>query len=188
MANSDNATGLTLAQKQSSPMGGRITRYVALAATGTDIWVGGLVKPGGTADADGVMDVTGNITTGDRVLGVVVGVEPVTNESLTYRVASTLRYVFVADSPDAIFECQVSGAMAITAAGNIADLTGFTTGRTYSGKSLIEVSSGTETTGDGDEDVLLLGLVQRPGNEIGVNGKWLVKLNQHFYSNDSPGA
>ena len=193
MANSDNATGLTLARQQgSSAHGGNINRYVALAATGTDIFVGGLVKPAGTADADGVMDVTGNVATGDAVLGVVVGIEPVTADSLVYREASTLRYIYVADDPNALFEVQedsVGAAMAVTAVGNTADLASFTSGRDASGKSLIEIDSSTATaSGDGTEDVLIVGLVQRADNEIGDNAKWLVRLNNHFFVDAQAGA
>lgn len=193
MANSDNATGLTLARQQGSGAhGGNINRYVALAATGTAIYVGGLVKPAGSADADGVMDVTGNVATGDAVLGVVVAIEPATSESLLYREASTLRYVYVADDPNAVFEVQddsVGGDLAVTNVGNTADLIGFTAGSTYSGKSTIEIDSNTATaTGDGTQDVLILGLVQRDDNEIGTNAKWLVRLNNHFFVDAQAGA
>lgn len=193
MANSDNATGLTLARQQGSGAhGGNVNRYVALAATGTAIYVGGLVKPAGTADADGVMDVTGNVATGDAVLGVVVGIEPVTADSKIYREASTLRYVYVADDPNALFEVQedsVGAAMAVTAVGNSADLASFTGGSTASGKSAIEIDSSTATAaGDGTQDVVIVGLVQRPDNAIGDNAKWLVRLNNHFFVDAQAGA
>lgn len=194
MANNDNATGLRLARHGGSAAHtGGVNRYVALAATGTAIYVGGLVKPAGTADADGVMDVTGNVSTGDAVLGVVTAIEPVTADSLTYREASTLRYVYVADDPNAIFEVQEDGdggALAITAVGNTADLTGFTAGSTVTGRSTIEIDSSTATaSGDGTEDVLIMGFVQKERNEVGsANAKVLVRLNNHFYVDAQAGA
>ena len=193
MANNDNATGLRLTRAGGSAAHtGGVNRYVAKAATGTAIYVGGLVKPAGSADADGVMDVTGNVSTGDAVLGVVTAIEPVTQDSLTYREASTLRYIYVADDPNAIFEVQEDGdTTPLTAdmVGNTADLASFTSGSTVTGRSAIEIDSTTATaSGDGTQDVLILGFVQRADNEIGEFAKVLVRLNNHFYVDAQAGA
>lgn len=193
MANSDNAKGLRPVRYQGgAAYTGAANRYYVPASDGTAIYLGGLVKPAGSADANGVMSVTGNVATGNAVLGVVVGVEPVTAESTIYRVASTARYVLVADDPNLVFEIQddsVGGALAAANVGNTADLTGFTSGSTATGASSIEIDSSTATaSGDGTEDVLILGLVQRGDNEIGTNAKWLVRLNNHFMVDAQAGA
>lgn len=193
MANSDNAKGLRPVRYQGgAAYTGAPNRYYVPASDGTAIYLGGLVKSAGSADASGVMSVTGNVATGNAVLGVVVGVEPVTAESTVYRVASTARYVLVADDPNLVFEIQddsVGGALAAANVGNTADLTGFTSGSTATGASSIEIDSSTATaSGDGTEDVLILGLVQRGDNEIGTNAKWLVRLNNHFMVDAQAGA
>lgn len=192
MANPDTPRGLTpVGGLNGGPFTGRITRYYVPSSNNTAIYVGGLVKPGGSADANGVMDVTGNVSTGNAVLGVVVGIEPVTQESTIYRAASTERYVWVADDPNTLFSVQddASSTLAATNVGMTADLTGFTSGSTYTGRSSIEISATTATaSGDGTEDVLILGLQQTPDNALGANAMWIVRLNNHFYVDGVAGA
>lgn len=193
MANVDAPTGLTPVRYLSgAPYNGAANRYYIPASDGTAAYVGGLVKLAGSADADGVATVTGNVATGDAVVGVVVGVEPVTDESTVYRVASTARYVFVADDPNLVFKVQEDsdgGALAATAVGNTADLTAFTSGSTTYGYSSIEIDSSTATaSGDGTEDVFIWGLWQSPDNAIGANAKWLVRLNNHAFVDGFAGA
>ena len=193
MANADAAFGLRpVGGLTGGPYSGRVSKYYFASGDGTAAYVGGLVKPAGSADARGIMSVTGNITTGDAVLGVIVAVLPVTRESLLYRAASTERYVLVADDPNALFEVQEDSdgaALAATAVGNSADLTGLTSGSTSSGRSTIEIDSSTATaSGDGTEDVLIMGLADREDNEIGDNANWIVRLNNHFLVDAQAGA
>ena len=193
MANSDTARGLKPVRYLSgAPYSGAVNIYSVPASDSTAIYIGGLVKPAGSADADGVMTVTGNVATGNAVIGVVTGIVPVTADSTIYRAASTLRYVFVADDPNLLFEVQEDSggaAMAATAVGNTADLTGFTSGSTATGLSAIEIDSSTATaSGDGTEDVMIWGLANRPDNAIGTNAKWLVRLNNHFLVDGVAGA
>jgi hypothetical protein len=193
MANTDAPRGLRPVRYISgAPYNGATNRYCVPASDGTAIYIGGLVKPAGSADADGVMTVTGNVSTGNQVLGVVVSVEPVTADSTIYRAASVLRYVNVADDPNLLFEIQedsVGGALAVTAVGNTADLATITSGSTSTGLSSMELDSSTATaTGDGTEDVLIIRLAQRPDNEINTEAKWLVRLNNHFFVDSVAGA
>lgn len=194
MANVDAPRGLKPAQYLSGvPYSGATNRYY-IPATDSDAaaYIGCLVKLAGSADADGVPTVTANVATGDAVVGVVVSVEPVTQESTIYRANSTARYVYVADEPNIMFEVQEdSGGAALAAAdvGNVADLTGFTSGSTTTGFSSIEIDSSTKTaSGDGTEDVTIMRLVRRPDNEIGNYAKWLVRLNNHQYVDGNTGA
>lgn len=194
MANADAATGLRPVRYLSgAPYNGAANRYY-VPATDTDaaIYIGGLVKLTGGADANGIPVVTGNVSTGNAVVGVVVGVEPETRDSLIYRANSTARYVWVADDPNLLFEVQEDsdgGALAATATGATATLTGFTSGSTTTGLSAIEIdSSGLSETSDTDDDVRIIQAVQRPDNAIGANCRWLVRLNVHAYVNAGVGV
>lgn len=194
MANGDNPFGLKPVRYVSGgPYNGAVNRYYIPASdTNAAVYIGGLVKLTGGADAVGVPAVTGNVATGNPVVGVVVAVEPSVSYTTTYRVNSTERYVLVCDDPDVLFEVQEDsdgGALAATAAGGTATLTGFTSGSTSTGLSAIEIdSSGLSETSDTDDDVRIIQMVQRPDNEVGTNAKWLVRLNVHQYVNAAVGV
>lgn len=191
MANADRPDGLTPVRYVSgAPYNGACRKYYVPASdTNAAVYVGGLVKLAGGADADGIATVTGNVATGNPVVGVVVSVVPVTADSTTYRVNSTARYVLVADDPNILFEVQEDGTTAATVAGATAQLTGFTSGSTVTGRSAIEIStSNISETSDTDDDVRLIEMVQRPDNATGANGRWLVRLNVHQYVNAAVGV
>lgn len=194
MANADAAFGLRPVRYLSgAPYNGAANKYYIPASdTSAAAYIGSLVKLTGGADADGIPVVTSNVSTGNAVVGVVVGVVPETRDSLTYRANSTARYVWVADDPNLLFEVQEDsdgGALAATAAGATATLIGFTSGSTTTGLSAIEIdSSGLSETSDTDDDVRIISLVQRPDNAVGANAKWLVRLNVHAYVNAGVGV
>lgn len=194
MANVDAAFGLRpLRYVSGAPYNGAANKYYVPASdTNAAVYVGGLVKLTGGADANGVPAVTGNVATSNAVVGVVVGVLPATNASTTYRVNSTERYVLVADDPNLLFEVQEDsdgGALAATACGATATLTGFTSGSTVTGRSAIEIdSSGLSEVADVDDDVLIIRAVQSPGNAIGTNCRWEVRLNNHAFIDAATGV
>jgi len=193
MANSDAPQGLkALRTLSGTPYSGAANKYHVAAGDADAIYLGGLVKLTGTADANGVAGVTGNVASGDKVVGVMVGVADALASDSVYRAASTERYVLVADNPDLLFEVQEdSDGAALTAdeIGTVADLTGFTAGDAATGLSAIEVDSSTATAaGDGSEDVMIVGLSQREDNELGDNAKVLVRLNNHAFAGTSTGA
>ena len=193
MANSDTPRGLMPVRYTSgAPYNSAANKYYVPDTDTTAIYRGGLVKLAGSADANGVASVTGNVASGDAVVGVVVAVAPESADSTTYRAASSERYVMVADDPNLLFEVQEDSdgaAMAAANVGNTADLTGFTSGDTTYGHSSIEIDSSTATAaGDGTEDVLILGLAQREDNAIGTNANWLVRLNNHAFVDGYAGA
>lgn len=192
MANSDAAFGLRpVRYLGGAAWTGAANWYHVPATDSTAIYVGGLVKLAGSADSDGVPTVTGNVATADVVAGVVVAVDAETADSTTYRVASTARYVLVADDPSLVFAVQEDsdgGALAATNVGNTADLTGFTSGSTSTGRSSIEIDSSTAATGTGDEDVMILGLHRTPDNTIGEYAVWEVRLLNHVHAGDSSGV
>lgn len=179
MANVDAPKGLRpVRHLNGSPFNGAANRYYVPASDGTAIFVGDPVKSGGSADADGVASVA-QAAAGDNIRGVVIGVEPVTDESTFYRVASTERYVFVVDDPDVIFEVQedgVGGALAAADIGLNADIV-VGTGSTVTGSSAVELDSSDKKTGTAQ--LRILGLAQRADNEIGTNAKVEVLINEH---------
>ena len=193
MANADAAHGLRPVRYLSGAVyTGAANKYFVPASDATAIYIGGLVKLAGSADSNGIASVTGNVATGDAVVGVVVGVAPVTADSTIYREASVARYVMVADDPNLLFEVQEDSDTATLAAGDVgevADLIGFTAGNTTTGLSTMEIDSSTSTAaGDGTQDVLIWGLAQRQDNEIGTNANWLVRLNNHAFVDGNTGA
>lgn len=194
MANADLPRGLQPRRHQSSaPFNDALERFYVPATDATALYRGGLVKLAGSADANGVPTVTGNVATGDSIVGVVMGFEPQSRADLVlYRAASTAMYVLVNTDPDVMWEVQEDSdgaALAATSVGMVADLTGFTAGNTTTGRSSIEIDSSTATaTSTGTEDVQILKLVQKPDNEIGAQAKWLVRLLNHQYANDAAGV
>lgn len=193
MANADAAFGLKPVRYRSgAPYNGACNLYHVASGDSTAIYVGQLVKLTGGADAAGIPTVTGNVASGNACVGVVIGVKPDTAASPTYGAGSTTRYVYVADDPALMFEVQEDsdgGALAATACGATATLTGFTSGSTVTGLSAIEIdSSGLSETSDTDDDVRIHQLVQAPDNEVGTNARWLVSLNVHAYVNAGVGV
>jgi hypothetical protein len=165
------------------------TYYIPSSDSDGNYGLGDLVKLAGSADANGVASVTGNVASGDTVIGVIVGVVPVTADSLIYRADDTERYVIVADDPQLLFSVQedsVAGALAATDVGSTCELIGFKTPNTTTGYSIVEVDS-SETGTDAADDVLLYGLDRYPGNAFGTNARWLVRLNNHAFANDTAG-
>lgn len=186
MANTDTPMGLRpLRYLSGAPYNGACNRYHVASADANAIYAGGLVKMTGASDADGIPTVTGNVSTGDAIVGVMVGIDTTNRDDNNYHPASTENYIFVADDPNIVFECQedsVGAAMTGANVGNTADLTGFTSGEPIYGRSAIEIDSSTATaTGDGTQDVLIVRLAQRRDNEIGTNAVWEVRLNNHLF-------
>lgn len=193
MANADTPFGLRpLRYLSGAPYNGAANKYYVPSTDSTAIYIGGLVKPAGSSDADGIMTVTGNVSTGNAVVGVMVGVVPTQATDTIYRQASVGTYILVADDPNLVFAIQedsVGGALAATNLANAADIITFTGGSTVTGRSALLLDSSTATaSGDGTEDVLIVRLLQAPDNAIGSLAKWEVRLNNHFYIDGQAGA
>lgn len=180
MANIDAVRGAKpVMHLDGSPYNGAFNRYYVPASDSTAIFVGDFVKSAGSSDADGVPDVA-QAAAGNAILGCVVGIEPVTDESLIYRAASTARYVYVADAPDLVFEMQedsVGNNIAVTQIGNNFDIV-VAAGSTARGASGMEIDS-SDTSGTSTAQLRVLRLDPRPDNEIGNYAKWLVMVNEH---------
>ncbi len=190
MANVDIATGLTpVRMLDGSAWNGATNRYYVPATDNAATYIGQPVKRAGDADADGVPTVTTSTATADLVVGVVVSVEPVTADSLPYRAASTARYVNVCDSPNVIYEIQCNGTLTSTMIGNSCDWSTPNTGTAATGRSLCEaLISSVTATGDATEDLNILRLAPKVGNEIGADAKIWVRLLNHAHHELTPGA
>lgn len=192
MANADTPFGLKpVRHRNGAPYTGAARIYSVAAGDATAIYVGDLVTAAGTSQTiNGVVysDVVQSAT-GDVFQGVVVGVLPVTQDSLKYRAASTQRLLLVADDPDLTFEMQeVSGGTPLAAndAGLNANIV-VAAGSTVTGLSGMELNNATEATTN-TLDVKIQGFVNRVDNEIGEHAKWLVVLNRHRYANQVAGV
>ena len=190
MANVDTPMGLRPVRHISgAPYNGAVEHFTT--DDGTAIYVGDPVILSGTSqtyNGRSYRDVN-QAATGDVIIGVVVGVLPVTADSLRYRAASTLRLLAVATSPDLVFEIQeVSGGTALTAndAGLNANFV-VGSGSTITGLSGVELNNGTEADTN-TLDLRILSPVAREDNAIGEHCKWEVMINRHQYVNQVAGV
>ena len=189
MANANTPFGLRpVRHRNGAPYNGAATRYFVPASDSTALYLGDPVQIAGSSDADGIATVTrATAAGGNYVLGAVVGVDPVEGagaggrDSTTYRVASTARYVWVADDPDIVFEIQedgVGGALAAANVGQNVDLVSGS-GSTITGLSGFQADSSTAATTN-TLQMRILGFAQKIGNEPGnANAKIEVVFNLH---------
>lgn len=191
MANVDTPFGLKPVRYiGGAPYAGAVRHFSTATSDGTAIYIGDPVKLSGTSqtiDGQVYLDVD-QAATGDVIVGVVVGVKPVTADSLKYRAASTQRILLVAADPNLEYEIQeVSGGTALTAndAGLNANFV-VGSGSTTTGMSGVELNNATEATTN-TLDLQIVDFVNRPGNEIGEHAKWLVRINRHQYANQVAG-
>lgn len=189
MANVNTPFGMRpVRYRNGTPWNGGATRYFVPSTDATALYLGDPVIIAGSADADGVPTVTlATAGSGAYLLGAVVAVDPVDGagasgrDSTTYRAASTARYVWVADSPDVIFEMQedaVGGALAVTDVGLNADLVSGN-GSTITGLSGFQLDTSTKATTN-TLQLRIIGFSRRVDNEVGsANAKVEVEINLH---------
>lgn len=193
MANTSRPRGLRpVAYLNGAKYNGAATQYLCPSSDNVAMFVGDLVKSGGSAGAAGVVvagqDVEGMPTiataaAGDSLLrGVVVGFLPdPTNLQVLYRVASTNRIALVVDDPNVIFEIEedaLGAALAAVDVGENADIIA-TAGSTTTGQSAHVLDSSDHKTGTAQ--LRILGFVKRSDNNIGANAKMNVLINEHDF-------
>ena len=172
------------------PYNGAFRTYTVAAGNGTAQMIGDAVILAGTSQTLGgrVLSDVERCATGGVTCGVIVGVKPDTQDSLTYRAASTLREIYVADDPDLLFEIQEGSsgtALAANDAGLNVDYV-VASGSTVTGLSGTQINNATEATTN-TLDLHLMQPVPRENNEIGYSCKWLVTFNRHQYRNQVAG-
>lgn len=181
MANRDGATGLRPVRHY----GGGVVRaneYSIASGLASNIFFGDAVKSLGTGN---------NITVaaaGDTLLGSFAGTfyqlasggEPVWSPywpANTVLLAGTEAQAMVFDDPMIVFEIQASAAFAAGDLGALSDLLA-NAGDIATGISRFELDSGQIAVGGADQ-LKILRLAARPDNELGVNAKLEVLINQH---------
>lgn len=195
MANVDAPFGLKPVRYASgAPYQGQSNMYCAQGATG-QIAIGDPVTLTGSTNsavidghAVGTLQQVSLATAGDGnpIVGVCIGVGPVTQDSLTYRATSTNRIIFVADSPDLIFHVQAdddadSTDWAVTTSGLFANLASAAADTTY-GVSQWELDGSDNPDSDYSNQVFLKGLAPIDGNVLGPFAIWEIMINLHQYT------
>lgn len=199
MANPTTPFGLVPVQTLlSGPFSGAVQAFSVAAGNNTAIFVGDLVTQAGTSQIiDGVVyqDVVQGAT-GDVFTGVVVGVLPVSRDSLIYRAASTQRVLLVNIDPNAEFLIrQSAGGTPLTANDiglNANVVVG--AGSTVTGLSGMSLDNSTEA-GTNTLDLKIVGMPSGPGNDPGSSvssgadgSTFYVRINRHRYVNQVAGS
>jgi hypothetical protein len=169
-----------------APYNGAVNIYSVPAADATALFVGDPVRSLGTSSvvADQTYADVAYSTVGNSVVGAVVAVLPDSRESSLFRAASTFRLVAVADDPNLVFEVQDLATGTPIAAADIGlnvNLAAAPVGNTFTGKSGAVLDNATKAV-TATLDYKITGFVNRPDNETGAAGKWLVRVNRHQYA------
>jgi len=186
MANVDAPRGFVPKKMlDGSPYNGGTIKCALLAADSTATFIGDLVKFSGTASAEGYPSVAQGAATDTAFAGVITSFDAdPTNLESKYRLASTLRLCNVVPALDVIFSVQCDGAFAITDIGNTADVV-VGAGDTATGLSGMELNSANIGTG---VNLHIVGVDERPDNEIGTNADLLVRINESAFRSVGAGV
>lgn len=195
MPNTSRINGFRVVKSQSGAMSAPATlMYVASAAD--EIFVGDIIKHGSTTDTYGnpTADLCG---ASDVPVGVCVGIlhskfnpaGAMNNGSTALDLPNAAQiasgaagYILVNTDPHVIMECEASnGTPAATDVGlNASHANGSPRSSTVV-TSPAYLDFGTETTTN-TLNFQILGLVQRPDNEMGASAKLLVRFNVHQFN------
>ena len=190
MANPNNPIGLRPINENGTPWNGQGRMVAFPASQATNIFLGDPVVPLGGTDAFGVPLVgLASAGAGNNILGSLNSIcngpsgsgYTITRDLPVYRQAAIANYGFVCDDPNQLYlvqEDSVGGAIATAvggfANGNLVAGAGSTvTG--YSGWQL--QSSSVAAAANPTFQLRLLGLLRGPGNSLGVNADWVVRIN-----------
>lgn len=198
MANANIATGLRPIRDNGTPWSGQLRTAFIPAAQASNIFIGDPIVALGGGDAFGVPAVgIATAGAGNAVLGAVCGIVngpagsgvTITRDLPIYRQASIASYVLITDDPDQLYALQedssggaIAAATAGFANGNlVAGAGNITTGASGWQLQSSSVSSSANTT----YQLKLLELLRGPDNALGVNAKWVVKLNNPQFSSNT---
>lgn len=186
MANANKPIGFRpVKHLNGSSFNGQGNMYFVAAGEANNIAIGDLVKLSGTADANGVAGVARISAAGDVYLGAVIGFKPYPSDlTKNYRPASTAYYVYVADSPDIVYEVQADAVVNVADVGLNFDPT--VTAATVTGNTAVsnmQIAGATKAV-TATLGFKLVGMAQREDNDItSTNAKWLVIPNRHQNAN-----
>lgn len=188
MANPDNPSGLTPVDDNGGDYTGPTRLYFAPSGYGTDLFIGDPLTITGTSNTAVVRDhgigtmpeVNITVVGSNHITCVMVGIEPINQDSAVYGVASTERVLHCVDAPNTIFEIQADGAVPAATIGLNAILIATNAGSTATGISGFELDSGTATAPNTTVgfQLKILRAVDRLDNDTTItNPKILVLIN-----------
>jgi hypothetical protein len=191
MANVSRVNGFNpLLNLIGASMVGQVRTYFLPSTDATAVFIGDLVKADTTGDTSaaggqnkGIQSVV-QAAAGNAVLGAVVGfdINPLNLNTPQYRLASTGRYVMVADDPNLIFEVQTSNGTLTAADVGLNANFAVAAGSTTTGASGMTLDAATVAT-TATLPLKIVGFSQRVDNEVGnASAKVLVKLNNHQFN------
>jgi len=182
----------------SGPYSGQVNQYAVPSSDATAIFIGDPVKLAGTSQVINgrVLPNVAQAATGDVIVGVVVGVIPVTQASTIYREASTARVLLVCDDPNALFEIQQVSTGTPLTANDIGLNANFVvaSGSTVTGLSGVTLDNTTEATTN-TLDLKIVALPNVENNDYGTSvssgmasSRFYVRINRHQYANQVAGV
>lgn len=159
--------------------------FIGDAVTKTTTANSAVVKSGTTEHAIGTLMTVAKTTVGDgnAITGVIVGFEPdPDNRSRVHRVASTERVALVCDDPDALFEIQADGTLAVTAVGLNAVLIATHAGSAVTGLSGLELDTTSDVPdADASNQLTIVGISKQAerNDPSSANVVAVVRINNH---------
>lgn len=197
MANVNSPFGaLPVRYVSGGPYNGPGNVYGTASGDGTALWVGDFVKLAGTGTtytSGAVQGTYPNVTkasSGDIIVGVVMGIANPEFDSPLYRPGGSTMPVYVCDDPNVLFAIQEANSGTALTANDL----GFNINFTYAAGSNTTGLSGT-VLDNGSEadtaalDLKLVGFNNIQGNNVGeVAATWLVRINRHQYVNQVLGV
>ena len=202
MANTSRINGFKpVKHLNGAPYNGQANLYEVPAGEAVPVFVGDLVKLSDSAATslypavEAVVGASAQIAAGP-ILGAVVGIvntkfDPtgttmssgsIALDTPVYRPASTKQFVLVCDSDDVIYEAEADASVAAASIGlNVGVGASAHTNPLLTGASPMYVYSTTAPDATATRPLQIVGLVNRPDNEVGANSKVLVRINVHSY-------
>jgi hypothetical protein len=191
MANANNITGLTPINQNGTPWSGQGMLAYVPPAIAVNVFRGDPVVALGGSDAFGCPAVgPAAMGAGNPILGAMLGISngpsgsgsTVTRDLPIYRQASIPNYILICDDVEQLYIAQedsvggaITAALGAMANANLSNIGG---GNTFTGASGVQIqSSSVAAAANPTYQVRLLGLLRGPGNNLGVNADWVVKLN-----------
>jgi len=191
MANRDAPFGLRpVKHLNGNPWNGKVRHYYVPATDNTAIFIGDPVTHVGDSNDSEIygnppgslLEVTrSTVGDGNAITGVVVGVVPVTADSLKYRAASTERVLLVCDDPSVVFEIQ-SDTTGLTAdsMGLDAVLIATHAGSTVTGLSGMELDTTSDVpAADSSNQLRIISLAKKQDNALGAWAVAEVYISNH---------
>ena len=204
MANTSKINGFKpVKHLNGSAYNGQANLYEVPAGEAVPVFIGDLVKLSDSAATsnypavEAVVGASAQIAAGP-ILGAVVGIVNVKTDPTSgimstgsisldtpvYRPASTKQYVLVADSDDIIYEAEADASVAAASIGlNVGVGASAHTNSLLTGASPMYVYSTTAPDTTSTRPLQIVGIVNRPDNEVGANSKVLVRINVATYGN-----